>query len=123
MSDSRLSALRYRNFRLLVTGTATSALGNAVTPVALALAVPAFSVLDLVASASELGVVFSACALAEVLTVLFGGVLGDRLPRQLMMEGSAAGSVLTQLFIAFSLVGGFATIPMLAVVGALNGCL
>ena len=34
--------LRHRNFRLLVTGTTTSALGNTITPVALA-----FAVLDL----------------------------------------------------------------------------
>ncbi|WP_028644853.1 MFS transporter [Nocardioides sp. URHA0020] len=116
--SSRLSALRYRDFRFLVGGTTASALGNAITPIALA-----FAVLDLGGSASELGLVVAAFALAEVVTALFGGVLGDRLPRKLMMEGSAAGSAVTQLVIATSLVAGFATIPMLGVVGALNGCL
>jgi MFS family permease len=116
--NDRLSVLRHRDFRLLVAGTASSSLGNSVTPIALA-----FAVLDLGGSASELGLVVAAFALAEVVTVLFGGVLGDRLPRKLMMEGSAAGSALTQVFIATSLIVGFANIPMLGVVGALNGCL
>lgn len=116
--NASLSALGHRNFRMLVAGTATSALGNSITPVALA-----FAVLDLGGSASELGLVVAAFALAEVVTALFGGVLGDRLPRQLMMEGSAAGSALTQVAIMAALVGGWASIPMLAAVGALNGCL
>ncbi|QWF24871.1 MFS transporter [Nocardioides sp. LMS-CY] len=103
---------------MLVAGTTTSALGNAITPIALA-----FAVLDLGGSASELGLVVAAFALAEVVTTLFGGVLGDRLPRKVMMEGSAAGSALTQLLIAASLIAGFATIPMIGVIGALNGCL
>ncbi|WP_252274740.1 MFS transporter [Nocardioides sp. LMS-CY] len=113
-----LTALRHRDFRMLVAGTTTSALGNAITPIALA-----FAVLDLGGSASELGLVVAAFALAEVVTTLFGGVLGDRLPRKVMMEGSAAGSALTQLLIAASLIAGFATIPMIGVIGALNGCL
>ncbi len=112
------TALRHRDFRLLVTGTATSALGNAITPVALA-----FAVLDLGGSAAELGLVVAAFALAEVVTALFGGVLGDRVPRKLMMEGSAAGSAVTQVVIATALIGGWASIPMLGVVGTLNGCL
>src|SRR6478609_568918 len=109
------ASLRHRDFRLLVAGTATSSLGNAITPVALA-----FAVLDLGGSASQLGLVVAAFALAEVVTALYGGVLGDRLPRQLMMEGSAAGSALTQLVLATSLIAGFANIPMLGAVGALN---
>jgi MFS family permease len=114
----RLSALRYRDFRFLVTGTASSSLGNSITPIALA-----FAVLDLGGSATDLGLVVGAFALADVVTVLFGGVLGDRLPRKLMMEGSAAASALTQAFIAAALIAGFASIPMLGIVGALNGCL
>src|SRR4051812_47468147 len=116
--NDRYSALRHRDFRFLVSGTAASALGNAITPIALA-----FAVLDLGGSATQLGLVVAAFALTEVVTTLFGGVLGDRLPRKLMMEGSAAGSALTQAFLAVSLIAGFATIPLLAVVGALNGCL
>lgn len=110
--------LRHRNYRWLVGGTMTSALGNAITPIALA-----FAVLDLGGSASELGLVVAAFALAEVVTVLFGGVLGDRVPRQLMLEGSAAASVVTQGLVAALLIGGWASIPVLAAIGVLNGCL
>lgn len=110
--------LRHRNYRWLVGGTTTSALGNAITPIALA-----FAVLDLGGSASELGLVVAAFALAEVVTVLFGGVLGDRVPRQLMLEGSAAASVVTQALVAALLIGGWATIPVLGAIGVLNGCL
>src|SRR4051812_7604377 len=116
--NDRFSALRFRDFRFLVAGTTSSSLGNSITPIALA-----FAVLDLGGSATDLGLVVGAFALADVVTVLFGGVLGDRLPRKLMMEGSAAGSALTQAFLAAALIAGFATIPMLGIVGALNGCL
>ena len=92
-----------------MTGTTTTGLGNAITPVALA-----FAVLDLGGSATELGLVVAAFSLAEVVTVLFGGVLGDRVPRKLMMEGSAAACVLTQAVVAALLIGGWATIPLLA---------
>ena len=53
-------------------------------------------------------------ALAEVVTVLFGGVLGDRVSRKLMMEGSAAACALSQAVLATLLIGDWATIPMLA---------
>ncbi|MDN4160830.1 MFS transporter [Nocardioides abyssi] len=112
------AALRHRDFRLLVTGTATSGLGNAVTPVALA-----FAVLDLGGSATDLGLVVAAFALAEVVTALLGGVLGDRVSRRLLMEGSAAACSLTQVVLAVALLQGWATIPFIGVVGVLNGCL
>src|SRR3954452_7887132 len=102
--------LRHRNFRLLVTGTTTSALGNAITPIALA-----FAVLDLGGSASELGLVVAAFAGAEVVTTLLGGVLGDRVSRKLMMEGSSAASAVVQGILALTLISGVASIPLLTV--------
>ena len=112
------AALRHRNFRFLALGIGVDALGSAITPVALA-----FAVLDLGGSATQLGLVVAAFALAEVVTTLFGGVLGDRLPRQLLMQGSSAGAALTQALIAASLIGGWSSITLLAVVGMLNGML
>lgn len=116
--QGRLGPLRHREFRLLVTGTTTSSFGGAVTPVALA-----FAVLDLGGSASDLGLVVAAFALAEVVTVLFGGVLGDRVARQLMMQGSAAACAVVQAAVATLLVTDHATIPLLACGGVLIGCL
>jgi MFS family permease len=113
-----LRLLRHRDYRLLVGGATVSALGGSIAPVALA-----FAVLDLGGSASDLGLVIAAFALAEVVTVLFGGVLGDRLPRQVMMQGSSAAACLTQGVVAVALIGGWASIPMLTVIGVANGCL
>ncbi|HEX4190572.1 MAG TPA: MFS transporter [Marmoricola sp.] len=114
----RAPVLRHRNFRLLVVGSATSSLGNAITPVALA-----FAVLDLGGSASQLGLVVATFALAEVVTTLFGGVLGDRVPRQLMMQGASSGAALTQALIAASLIEHWSSIALLTGVGAVNGVL
>lgn len=114
----RSGPFRHRNFRLLVTGTGASNLGNAITPVALV-----FAVLELGGTASDLGLVVAAFALAEVVTVLFGGVLGDRVSRQLMMEGSAAACAVVQGLLAASLITGVATIPILAGFGVVTGCL
>jgi MFS family permease len=117
-TTDRWGPLRHRNLRLLVAGTATSSLGNAITPVALA-----FAVLDLGGSASDLGTVVTLFALADVVTVLFGGVLGDRLSRKLMMEGSAAAAAVSQGVLAALLIGGWATIPVVAAIGMVNGSL
>lgn len=116
--SSRATPLAYPDYRYLVAGATVSALGNAITPVALA-----FGVLDLGGSATDLGLVVAAFATAEVLTVLAGGVLGDRQPRQLMMQGTATVAALSQAFVAVALLGGWATIPLLAVMGVVNGCL
>jgi MFS family permease len=111
------SPLRFRDFRWLISGSATTMLGNAITPVALA-----FAVLDLGGSATDLGMVVAAFALVEVVTVLFGGVLGDRLPRQLMMLGGAMASSASQAFLAVLLITDSASIWSLGVVGAITGC-
>lgn len=114
----RLGPLRHRDFRLLVAGTATSSLGNAMAPVALA-----FAVIDLGGSAQELGLVVAAFALAEVVTVLFGGVLGDRVSRKVLMEGSAGACALVQAVLAAVLLTGAASIALLTAMGVVTGCL
>ncbi|WP_082749120.1 MFS transporter [Nocardioides jensenii] len=119
LRPSRLrGALSSGAYRSLIAGTTISAFGNAITPVALA-----FAVLELGGSATQLGLVVAAFAAAEVVTLLFGGVLGDRLPRQVMMQGSATATSATQALMAVTLVAGWASVPMVAVIGVLNGCL
>jgi MFS family permease len=110
--------LRHRDFRLLLGGASVSAFGNAITPIALA-----FAVLDLGGSASELGLVVAAFAAAEVVTTLLGGVLGDRVSRKVMMEGSAAASAVVEVGMALVLITGVATIPLLTVLGMVTGVL
>ena len=110
--------LRHSSYRWLLTGVAVNSLGNGIAPVALA-----FAVLDLGGDASDLGVVVGLYALADVAAVLFGGVLGDRLPRTVMMQGSSALAAVAQGLVAASLVGGWSSIPLLAGLGMVNGAL
>jgi MFS family permease len=76
----RFGPLEERPFRLLWIGQTTSAIGDAMIPVALA-----FAVLDLTGSASDLGLVLATFMVARVVFLLAGGVWADRLPRRLLM--------------------------------------
>ncbi|MEU9578715.1 MFS transporter [Streptomyces chilikensis] len=108
--------LRHRDFRLLVTGASVSSLGNAITPVALA-----FAVLDLGGSLTDLGLVEAVFAICQVVTMLAGGVLGDRFSRKLMMEGSSAVSAVVMAVMASAVVLDAATIWLIAVLGGIGG--
>ena len=79
----RLGALRERNFRLLFAATSITTLGDRLAGIALA-----FAVLD-IGSATALGLVFAARQASEALVVVFGGVLSDRLPRNLVLVGAS----------------------------------
>ncbi|SDX71475.1 Predicted arabinose efflux permease, MFS family [Amycolatopsis xylanica] len=115
--DGALTApLRHRDFRLLTTGRTFAEFGNAVAPVALA-----FAVLDLTGSAVQLGLVVGARSLANVVLVLFGGVLADRLPRSVILQGTETAAAVTQAAIAVSVLGGFASVPLLIGLSVANG--
>lgn len=110
--------LRHPPFRWLVLGSTVNRLGDGIAPVAFA-----FAVIDLGGTATQLGAVIALYALADVVAVLFGGVLGDRLPRRVMMEASNAGAALSQGVAAAALVLGHASIPLLAATATVNGAL
>ncbi len=93
-----------------------SSLGNAITPVALA-----FAVLDLGGSLTDLGLVEAVFAICQVVTMLAGGVLGDRFSRKLMMEGSSAVSAVVMAVMASAVVLDAATIWLIAVLGGIGG--
>ncbi|MFJ8542269.1 MFS transporter [Streptomyces sp. NPDC093586] len=116
MKRRSLRVLRHRGYRHLVSGSAVSALGNAITPVALA-----FAVLDLGGSVVQLGLVEAVFAACQVVTTLAGGVLGDRVSRQLMMTGASAASALVMGGMAGALLLDVATIPLIATLGGLGG--
>jgi MFS family permease len=95
-----MGALRERNFRLYFVGQAASAIGNAMVPVALA-----FAVLNLTHSASDLGFVLTSYAISQLIFLLAGGVVADRVPRRLALLGSdvvrfAAEAVLAALLLS-----------------------
>ncbi|WP_103334788.1 MFS transporter [Amycolatopsis sp. CA-126428] len=116
MTTSLVAPLREAPFRALVTGRSLAQFGNAVAPFALA-----FAVVDLTGSAVDLGLVVGARSLANVLLLLFGGMLADRLPRSVILQGTETAAALTQAAVAASVLCGFASIPLLAGLGFVNG--
>jgi MFS family permease len=68
-----------------------------------------------------LGLVLAARTLPMVLLVLFGGVIGDRLPRHLVLVAANAVSAGTQALVAVLLLTGTADLWHLAAIEAVNG--
>jgi len=111
-----VEALRERNFRLLFAGRAISYVGTYLAPIAVA-----FAILDLGGSASAVGLSFAAWTVAQVVTLVFGGVLGDRLPRRLVMIAGDAASCVVRTGMGLLLVTGHARIWELIALQALGG--
>lgn len=109
--------LRSGPFRWLLGGTTIQFLGNGIAPVALA-----FAVLDLGGSAYQLGAVIALYAGAEVITLLFGGVLGDRIPRGPLVAAAIGVSAVIQATAAVSLIAGWGSIWLLGGLSLINGC-
>ncbi len=120
MTTSRTAdhVFRYPAYRALLVGHTVNYLGNGIAPVALA-----FAVLDLGGDATDLGLVVGLYALADVAAVLFGGVLGDRVSRRVMMQGCSAAAAVVQGVAAVALIGGWSSLPFLAATGMLIGAL
>jgi len=72
-----LAPLTHRDFRLLFVGQTVSLVGNQLYSVALP-----FQILALKGSPLQLGTGFAIFASAQLITILFGGALVDRLPRR-----------------------------------------
>ncbi|WP_020519111.1 MFS transporter [Catelliglobosispora koreensis] len=108
--------LRYSAFRFLAMGRFITMLGNSVAPIALA-----FAVLDLTGSASDLGLVVGARSLMNVLFLLVGGVVADRLPRHLVMVVSCVLAAVSQGAVAALVLTDTATIPLLIALASVNG--
>jgi MFS family permease len=108
--------LRHKRFRFLLAGRTVNSVGNAIAPVALA-----FAVLDLTGSATDLGLVVGARMLANVIFLLFGGALADRVPKNLLMVGSSIAAAVTQAAVAVLILSGTASVPLLIVLSAING--
>jgi MFS family permease len=111
-----LTPLRHREFRLLFTGRATTILGSAMAPVALA-----FAVLDITGSKTDLGLVLAARSLPQLLFLLVGGIWADRLPRHRVMVASDLVSGASQAAVAALLITGNAEIWHLVAFGIVNG--
>jgi MFS family permease len=85
-------------------------------PVALA-----FAVLHLTGSASALGLVLAARTVPNILFLVLGGVIADRLPRSTVLVGSNVIGGTAQAVAAFLLISGEARVWHLVVLEAING--
>jgi MFS family permease len=111
-----LRPLAHRDFALLWSGQTFSIVGNFVMQVALP-----WQVLLLTGSAVQVGVVVAINIAANVVFVLFGGVLVDRVPRRrvILVSDFASGAV-TSVIAILSATGSL-RIEHLYVAGALGG--
>lgn len=110
------SPLRRRDFRLLLAGQTTSALGSSFTSIALA-----FAVLEATGSVRDVGLVLAATRLPQLLFLLAGGVAGDRVSRRAVMLWSDALRFATQATGAVLLLAHRARLWELLVLFALHG--
>lgn len=96
-----LGVLSERNYRFFFAGHVTSKVGTSMTPVALT-----FAVLGTGGGAAEVGLVLMAETVPLVAFVLIGGVLGDRLPRKLVMISADVARCASQATLAVLLLTG-----------------
>jgi MFS family permease len=98
---SRAAVLRERNFRRFYAGYVASLLGTSMSAVAVT-----FAVLGNGGSAADVGLVIAAQILPQVILVLGGGVLADRLGRRPVMLVSDVLRCAAQAALAVSLLAG-----------------
>jgi MFS family permease len=113
---SAVDVLRQSNFRLLFAARTISFFGSNLVPIAVA-----FAVLELTGSATDVGLAFAARTLAQIATLLVGGVVADRLPRRVVMIGSELASMVVQIVLAVLLLTGEARLWQLVALQALGG--
>jgi MFS family permease len=108
--------LRQRRFRLLWLGRVSSAIGDAIVPVALT-----FAVLSIHGSATALGGVLASFTIARVVFTLAGGVVADRFSRRTIMLSSDLVRAAVQAFIAVMLLTHHMTLAAFIACEALFG--
>ena len=110
-----LRVLHHRDFRLLWLANSASTLGDDIVRVALAL-----FVIDLTASATDLGLVLAAYSLPMVGFLLVGGVVADRLPRHLLVVVTDLARFALHALLALLIVTGEVRVWHLVVIGVLS---
>jgi MFS family permease len=103
-------------FRLMFSARAISYIGTYLAPIAVA-----FAILDNGGGATAVGLSFAAWTLATVVTLAFGGVVGDRVPRRLVMIGSDVASACVRTTMGVLLVSGHAQVWELIALQACGG--
>ena len=116
MPGPALAPLRERNFRWFYISEVVNLVGLTMSGVALA-----FAVLEVSDSPRALGYVLAANSIPLVLFLLVGGVVADRLPRDLVLRVGSLVLAATQGAVAYLVITDVAEIWMLVVLEAING--
>lgn len=111
-----LAAMQDRNFRWFFLARAITMIAGSMSSIALA-----FAVLEIDNDARSLSFVLAAFTVSNIVFVLFGGVIADRLPRALIIQACYVVDILSIGTIAALLFTGTATIPLLVVLSIVNG--
>ncbi|MBD8011222.1 MFS transporter [Microbacterium sp. Re1] len=111
-----LAAMADRNFRWFFLARAITMVTGAMSSIALA-----FAVLEIDNDPFSLSLVLTAFTVANVVFLLFGGVVADRLPRALVIQVCYVLDILSIGTIAALLFTGTASIPAVAALAAMNG--
>jgi len=105
-----------RNFRWFFLARAITMVAGSMSSIALA-----FAVLEIDNDARSLSFVLAAFTVSNIVFVLFGGVIADRLPRALIIQTCYVVDILSIGTIAALLFTGTATIPLLVILSIVNG--
>ena len=108
--------LRLRDFRLLFSARAISYVGTYLAPIAVA-----FAILDNGGGATAVGLGFAAWTVAQVAMLAVGGVVGDRVPRRVVMIGSDVASTAVRTTMGVLLLSGHAEVWQLIALQACGG--
>jgi Major Facilitator Superfamily len=108
--------LSLRDFRLLLSARAISYIGTYLAPIAVA-----FAILDNGGGATAVGLGFAAWTFAQVAMLAVGGVVGDRVPRRVVMIGSDVASATVRTTMGVLLLSGHAEVWHLIALQAAGG--
>ncbi|PCE14417.1 hypothetical protein AUC47_04140 [Microbacterium sp. SZ1] len=111
-----LAAMQDRGFRWFFLARAITMITGSMSSIALA-----FAVLEIDNDPQSLSLVLAAFTLSNIVFLLFGGVVADRLPRALIIQSCYVIDIVSIGTMAALLFSGTATIPLLALLSVLNG--
>ncbi|GAA1789746.1 MFS transporter [Nocardioides hankookensis] len=117
-TSAALSPLREPRFRWYFLSRSVNLAGTTMAPVALA-----FAVLHVSDSPGALGLVLAAHSIPQVVFLLLGGVVADRLGRTLVIQLANVGAGISQGLLAILLLSGHAQLWHFVVLSAINGTL
>jgi MFS family permease len=108
--------MRDTGFRWFFLSRAITMIAGSMSSIALA-----FAVLGIDNAPESLAIVLTVFTLSNVVFLIFGGVVADRLPRALVIQSCYVIDILSIGTTAALLFSGTATIPLLAALSAVNG--